>query len=545
MQWVQIERARKVLEAETGAVCKDWGGRLPVALVYANTYRVGMGSLALHTLYRLFNERAEVVCERVFWEEQLRAGEAPISLESQRPLGDFGLLAFSLSFELDYLHAAQMLKEARLPLLAGERDSSHPLLIAGGPAIYANPEPLALIFDAFAIGEGEVIIPPLLDALLGAWDADRGEVLAALAAVPGLYVPALWEPDKGPIRRRWLHDLNSQPSTTQIYTDDSEFGDRVLIEVARGCGRGCRFCLAGYGYRPLRELRPETVLQALEPGLQHRDKVGLVGAAISDYSRIDELVEELRRREVSLSVSSLRADSISEPLIQALAQSHTQTFTIAPEAGSRRLRRRINKPQTDEQIVAALEMAARYDFSQAKLYFMVGLPGEEAEELEGIVRTALEARRVFPRNVTVNATPYVPKAHTPFQWAAMAPSDTLEERIRYLERQLSPQNIRVRCDSPAWAAAEGVLARGDRRLGQALALMKKTSLAGWRRALREAGLDQEEYLRERGSDETLPWATVDLGVDLSFLRRDWQRAQREELTPPCPTGNCRACGVCG
>jgi radical SAM superfamily enzyme YgiQ (UPF0313 family) len=541
MQWRRIEKARRILAAEAGTVRKDWGGRLPVALVYANTYRVGMGSLALHTLYRLFNDREDVVCERVFWEGRGQAGEAPISLESQRPLGDFAALAFSLSFELDYLNAVQMLKDARLPLLAQERDASHPLLVAGGPAIYANPEPLALIFDAFAIGEGEVIIPPLTDALWEAWRSAPHTALSALAAVPGMYVPAL---DNGPVRRQWLRDLDAHPATTQIYAAGVEFGDRVLIEVARGCGRGCRFCLAGYGYRPPRELRPATVLQAIRPGLQHRDKVGLVGAAISDYSCIDELATELRRMGVRLSVSSLRADSISEPLLRALAESNTQTLTIAPEAGSWRLRRAINKPQADEQIMAAVELAARYNFPQLKLYFMVGQPGEEMEDVEAIVKAALEARRVFSRSMVVNATPYVPKAHTAFQWAAMAPPELLEERIRYLERQLAPQRIKVRYDSPAWAAVEGILARGDRRLGHALARVKRASLAGWRRALREAGLDQGEYLRQREPDEPLPWATVDMGVESSYLRREWQKAQQGDLTPPCPPDGCSACGVC-
>jgi radical SAM superfamily enzyme YgiQ (UPF0313 family) len=539
MQWKHVTEVRRLLDAEIGTIYKDWGGRLPIALIYANTYYVGMSSLAVHALYRLFNDRADVVCERVFWNKQ-RDRQAT-SLESQRPLSDFAVLAFTLSYEIDYFNAVELLRRAGIPLFAGEREATQPLLIAGGPAVSTNPEPLALIFDAFAIGEGEAIIPSLADALWETLGDGREVALAALARVPGIYVPAL---ASSPVSRQWVRELDLLPAVTQIYNRNSEFADRTLIEIARGCGRGCRFCLAGYTYRPMREVRPETVLKLASEGLKYRDKVGLVSAAVSDYSCIDEIALALRRIGARVTVSSMRVDPISEPLIRALAESGTRTLTIAPEAGSWGVRQSANKPQTDEQILAVVELAARYGFAQLKLYFMVGQPGEGEDDVEAIADLAMAARARFPRNLVINATPYVPKAHTPFQWAAMAAVETLEERIRYLEQRLASPGLIVRSDSPAWAAVEGVLARGDRRLGSVLARMRHTSLAAWRRALVEEGLSQSEYLHQREPGEPLPWSVVNPGVSEEYLKREWQRAQRGELTHPCPPTGCRQCGAC-
>ncbi len=537
------DKLKKILAQEEGAVIKNWGGKLPVALVYANTYRVGMSSLALHTLYRLFNDEPDVVCERVFFgiRQLARPTEPVISLESQTPLAEFPVIAFTISYELDYFNVIAMLRQANIPVFAAERTAADPIIIAGGPAVYTNPEPMADIFDAVAIGEGEAVIHPLIDALWEAVNQPRADARHTLAQVNGMYVPDV---SREPVARVWLKNLNDFPVVTQIYTPHTEFGDRTLVEIARGCGRGCRFCLAGYVYRPMREIHLDTVLAAAKHGLAHRDRIGLVSAAVSDHSWIDEIATRLRAMGARLTASSMRVDPISEPLIKGLAESGNQTLTIAPEAGSVRMRKVINKPQSDEQILHAVELAAKYNFPQLKMYFMVGQPTEQEADVAAIAELALAAKKIFPRNMAINATPYVPKAQTAFQWAAMMPVETIETRVRYLEQRLQPAGIAVRSDSPAWAAVEGVLARGDRRLGRVMAHMKRVSLKEWQRALAAENLGQDDFLRERDVSEPLPWDTVNAGVSKSYFSWDLKRAHRNELTVACPPAKCMKCRAC-
>jgi radical SAM superfamily enzyme YgiQ (UPF0313 family) len=354
-------------------------------------------------------------------------------------------------------------------------------------------------------------------------------------------VPAL---NNGPVRRVWVKDVDTLPTMTQIYTDQTEFGDRTLLEIARGCGRGCRFCMAGYVYRPMRELHLDTVLAAARHALNHRDRIGLVSAAVSDHSWIDDIATELRAMGARLTASSMRVDPISEPLVKGLAESGNQTLTIAPEAGSVRMRKVINKPQADAQILHAVELAAKYNFPQLKMYFMVGQPTETEEDVEAIADMALAARGIFPRNIAINATPYVPKSQTAFQWAAMLPVEALETRVKYLQDRLQPNGVTVRSDSPAWAAVEGTLARGDRRLGRVLARMRKVNLREWARALAAEGLNQDDFLRERSLDEKLPWEVVTTGVSKAFFTWDLRRALRDDLTQACPPAGCMKCNAC-
>jgi radical SAM superfamily enzyme YgiQ (UPF0313 family) len=302
--------------------------------------------------------------------------------------------------------------------------------------------------------------------------------------------------------------------------------------------------MAGYTYRPMREVSLETILSIARHSLKHRDRIGLVAAAVSDHSWIDQIAVELRALGAKIAISSMRVDPISEPLIRALAESGTQTLTIAPEAGSVRMRKVINKPQSDEQLLYAVDLAASYNFPQLKMYFMIGQPTETEADVEAIADLALAARARFPRHVAINATPYVPKAHSAFQWLAMTPVETMEARIKYLERRLQPAGVAVRSDSPNWAAVEGVLARGDRRLGRVLARMRKTTLREWKRALKAEGLSQEEYLRERSPDEALPWTVVDTGVSQAYFAWDVRRAYRNELSRACPPAGCLKCNAC-
>ncbi len=520
MDWSTISRARKRLSREHGTIVKDWGGRLPVALVYPNSYYVGMSNLGVHVIYRLFNQHPDVVCERVFYDED---DDVPVSVESQRPLADFAVLAFSLSFELDYLNLISMLRRSRIPLSSETRDQRQPLLIAGGPCVISNPEPLAPIMDAFAIGEGEPIVPGLVETLSRDADLDRDDLLAHLALLPGLYVPRVRAPerDKGyaastgstpavphSIQRQWLSDLDSQPASSVVLTADTEFGDMFLMEVTRGCGRGCHFCLASVAYSPVRERSPEVLLGTARTGLTHRPTLGLIGASLSDYSHLESLVKDLRQLGARLSVASLRVDPLPAVLLEALAESGAQTVTIAPEAGSERLRKRIRKGISREDIMRAIEQVAHYDFPQLKLYFMIGLPGEDDRDVGEIVELLRAVRKRFHRRLTVNVTPFVPKAQTPFERAAMAPRKVLEGRLDYLKNGLRSLSVKTTGESPRRSELQGVLARGDRLVGETLMALDGTRLADWRRAVRATGLSVEPYLGERRRDEVLPWFSI-------------------------------------
>ena len=503
MKWETVRWARDLLAAEEGTYIKDWGGKLPVALIYPNSYYVGMSSLGLHTLYWLLNRRSDVVAERVFW----AAKQTPFSLESQQGLQDFSVLGASLSFELDLLNLVEMLRRAGLPVLAAERGEYAPLVIVGGPVPTANPELLAPLIDAAFIGEAEAGFDRVVDLLVQTAGAPREERRRALGALPNVYVP---DYSASPVHRALLDDLDAFPTHSRVLTPETEFGDMYLIEISRGCGRGCRFCLAGYLYRPVRQRRVPALLAQAEEGLRFRRTIGLVGAAISDYPDIDDLLGRLRNLGARVAVSSLRVHPLPESLLSALAESGTQTLTLAPEAGSERLRRAISKGVTREHVLAAAERAAQHGFAQLKLYFMIGLPGETDEDAAAIGDLTREVQTRFRRRITVHVTPFVPKPHTPFARLPMAPEGVLNARSKLIVQSLRPAGVTVRIEGTAWARVQGVLARGDRAVGHALSRLSAPTMAGWRRMLRETGLDEAAYLGSRAPAETVPWDVVEV-----------------------------------
>jgi len=546
MSWEAVKEARQKLGRERGTVCKDWGGKIHIALVYPNAYYLGMSSLGFQTVYGILNSYSNIVCERVFWDPQKRKPEQPIGLESQRPLPDFDVLAFSLSYELDYFNVVQIFKTSGIPLLAADRDERHPLVIAGGPCVTANPMPLSSFFDCFAIGEGEAILPNLINALTDGIEGKKDELLKKLASVPGVYIPAFY--DGKPIKRQWLAELDSVATTSVILTPDTEFSNMYLIEIARGCGWGCRFCLAGYHFRPFRFRPLDTLIKQAENGLKYTNRIGLLAAAVSDHPEIGELAHWLQRLNAEISVSSLRVRPSSQALLRALAKSGAQTVTLAPEAGSERLRRIINKCVTESDIVEAVDKIAKLGIRQVKLYYMIGLPHETDADIDEITKLTLALKQRAEGTVTrlaITVEPFVPKAGTPFQWLPMASEEVLDERTNRLKNGLAKSGIDVRTESAGWSLVQGVLARGDARLGDVLSRMPQNSLAAWRRAMQDCNLKADSYIhREILSDEALPWSVLDSGVNLDYLRGELYKARHSIDTPPCPPAECHKCGVC-
>jgi radical SAM superfamily enzyme YgiQ (UPF0313 family) len=563
--------------AEIGTIRKSWRGRFTVALVYPNTYHVGMSNLGFQTLYRLFNASERVVCERVFLPDAAQSrSDRIISRESQRPLADFDLVAFSISFENDYPNVLTLLEKAGFPLLACQRPMPLPLTLAGGVTCFLNPEPMAPFFDAFLIGEAEGILPTLIDqidALLAAGHDSREAQLHILSGnVPGAYVPAFYTPSYGPDgylaafspqahapdRIRAVHppDISQVSTCSAILCNDTAFDATYLIEVSRGCPHGCRFCSAGFVYRPPR-FRPLALLQAdIQAGSRQTDTIGLVGAAVSDLPDIETLCTGPWADKLTISFSSLRADALTPGLLAALKKSRIKTATIAPDAGSQRMRAVINKGIEEEQILQAAETLVAGGIPNLKLYFMVGLPTEEKEDVEEIVSLCKRIKHRFLQTsrtrghigeITVSLNSFVPKPFTPFQWSAMDEEAVLKQKIKRVKDGLKKvANVRVHADVPRWAYIQALLSRGDRRVAQILLLAHQSS-GNWSQTLKNSSINPDFYVqRERSKDELLPWDFIDHGLKKSFLWKEYQRAIAAKSSPPCPLdpARCQICGVC-
>jgi radical SAM superfamily enzyme YgiQ (UPF0313 family) len=527
MGWEEIAKARRRLSREQGTISKDWGGRIPIALVYPNSYYLGMSNLGIHALYKLLNGYDNIVGERAFWEADIKKKPSPpLSLESQRPLADFAAVFFSISYELDYFNVVSILKASGIPLFAADRNQSHPLVIAGGPCITANPAPLSPFFDGLAIGEAEPLVPEILPVIDEG--ARRDERLESLSALAGLYVPQYYSGK--PVVRQWAKNLDDFPVASVVLTPDTELGDLYLIEVERGCNWGCRFCLVSQCFSPMRLRSLESILAQAEAGLKYRQRLGLVGAAVSAHPQIEELLPRLTEMGAELSLSSLRIAPLSAVVFKELAKGGAKTVSLAPEAGSQSLRQMLKKGINEDDILRAVGQVAEAGIRQLKLYFIIGLPSESDEDIEAIIKLVLNCKEVIDRKrvgcrLTLNISPFVPKAGTPFQWLPMAKPPVLNHRLSMLKNSLVPRGIKVKAESPAWSQVQGVLARGDTELAKVLADVGELSLAAWRKSVEKHQLDIDFYAHQRwDTRQKLPWNMIELGTKADYLESELARA---------------------
>jgi radical SAM family uncharacterized protein len=557
------EKTKGILEKERGTVRKPWGGKISVCLVYPNSYHVGMSNLGFQTLYRLLNDEDDVVCERTFLPdpedlEEYEAAQAPLfSLESQHPLADFDLLGFSISFENDFLNILKILDLARIPKESHLRPKGFPLVMAGGVSVFLNPEPLSDFFDLFVLGEAEEVIHEFLSAYRQAFAktarVEKETLLRNLSAVEGVYVPQFYRPtyredgkmatmeaDPGipsRVRRRWVKDLDRFPTRSTLFTPGTEFKDMAVIEVNRGCPRGCRFCAACFVYAPFRNRSLSLLELSAKESLAEEPRIGLAGTAISDYPHLLSLCRGILSGQGGISLASLRVDAVNQPLIECLREGKDRTIAIAPEAGSERLRQVVKKGYLDEEILRAVDTLVANGLVQIKCYFLIGLPSETEEDVKAILSLARQIRHRILSNekgqrerwrLVLSVNPFVPKPATPFQWLPMEEVGSLKKKLRAIERGVrGEKGMEMIHDLPKWDYVQALLSRGDRRVATIL-LLAHSLQGNWNRALRETNVNPDFYVyRWRDLDEIFPWDFIDHGFPKEKLKEEYLKAMKE------------------
>jgi radical SAM superfamily enzyme YgiQ (UPF0313 family) len=564
--WAQRERALQTLAKEVGYVKKPHGGRLRVALAFPNTYWVGMSNLGFQTVYRLLNNEPDVVCERFFLPPkqelaELLAAKAPLlTLESQTPVGDFDVVAFSVSFEWDYVNVLTLLRLAGVPRYASERTARHPLVVVGGAVTFVNPEPLAPFADAIAAGEGEVLVPGLRRAFDAA--SDRDDLLHCLARERGFYIPSFYEPQYAPdgtltgyrtrenvgapplpVQKAALKGTDAlDPPATGIFTPDTEFGSRFLVEVVRGCANRCRYCWAGYNYLPVRAFPAERILELAGAARAYSNRVGLVSIALCDHPDIERILTRLNEMGYAISPASLRLDDLTPTIVRLLHESGERTITIAPEVGSDRLRRVINKTVTNDEILDRAELIFASGVENLKLYFMIGLPTETDDDLVAIRELTLQMRDRMMKHarargqvgrIVGSVNPLVPKPGTAYQWLPMEDASAIDRKIKRLRTLTADiDNVYFNIKSERHSYFQALLSLGDRRVAPVIEAAERNG-QNWRAALAESGVDVDFYIfRDRSKDAFLPWDVIDGGMKRSFFEAELAKSFHEEWTLP-------------
>ncbi len=587
----RVKKPARYTGGEWNSIIKEWDPTpVKTVLIFPDTYEIGMSNMAVPILYDILNRRDDSLAERTYapWpdmEDLMRQEGIPLfSLESRRPVKDFDIIGFSLGYELCYTNVLNMLDLAGIPVLAEERDDTYPLVIAGGGCA-VNPEPMSRFIDLFVIGEGEEVLPELIDCLAVMKEAgkriSKARFLRKAAGIPGIYIPSFYDvaynpdgtvagivpnvPEAKAVIDRRIVDTLPPPVTSPVVPFIETVHDRGAIEIQRGCTRGCRFCQAGMIYRPIRERPPEEVFQAAGEIIANcgYNELSLVSLSTSDYSGIEKLAADLVKthKRLSISLPSLFIDSFSVNLLDSISSQKKTGLTFAPEAGSERMRRIINKNITEEQLLSTAADAFGRGWTGLKLYFMIGLPGETPEDIEAIGRLA---EKVFdtgrktgsrPPQIRITVSTFIPKPHTPFQWASQDSAETIAQKQEIMRNSLRRRGIKLSWSDMKSSLLEAVFSRGDRRLGEVIYRAWKAGCRfdswseyynydAWMKAFEESGLDPVFYARrERSLDEILPWSHIHTGVSSEFLKREFAHSQEEKTTRDCRTENCNACGL--
>ncbi|MBN1663008.1 MAG: TIGR03960 family B12-binding radical SAM protein [Deltaproteobacteria bacterium] len=566
MAWSLRRKYLDLLDREEGWVKKIWGDHMTICLAYPNHYRAGMSNLGFQTIYRIINNHPSFLCERVFLpdpedEESFSSGSLPLfSLESQKPLREFDVVAFSIPFENDYPNILKMLDMAGIPLTAADRTDADPLIVGGGFSASLNPEPLADFFDLFLLGEGEDLAPEYLEAVKSARTGGltKRETLYRIQRhVKGAYCPQYYKveytqdgliesfkpldptfPEK--IKRRKMTGIDHFTTDQCLTTPDTEFGGIFLTEVSRGCGRGCRFCAAGFVGRPPRFRHGEILASSIHRGLAAGQKIGLLGTAVSDMPDLPRVCRSIISQGGKFSIGSLRLDRINKETAALLGQAVAETVALAPEAGSQRLRDVIHKGITEEHIFTAADALLAQGITNIRLYFMVGLPSETAEDVEALIDLVQKikghavkspaGKRTF-RLITVSVNQFIPKAATPFQWCPLEDVNAVRKKMRRIVSALRREKaVKVIHDIPKWNYIQALLSLGDRRVGKILLAAHRHG-GNWSQAMKAADEDPDFYVyRRKDLSEILPWDFIDYGVTKSFLMKEYEKASQGAIT---------------
>jgi len=567
----QVQKPSRYIGGEVNSIKKDHAKcKLTFALAFPDAYEVGMSHLGIQILYSILNNQPSIAAERVFtpWPDMelwMRKMNIPLlSLESRTPLNQFDIVGFSLQYELSYTNVLNMLDLGGIPVYARDRKEDSPIIIAGGPCVF-NPEPVSSFFDAFVIGEGEEVILEISRAIMEGKEKKykRKDILALLASIEGIYVPSIHVNGKR-IKKRIVTDINqwtlpNKPVIPLMKT----IHDRVTLEIARGCSRGCRFCQAGMVWRPTRERTPDTLKKMAEEMLSSTgyDELSLLSLSSGDYSLIEHLLtalmNEYYEQKIALALPSMRVETLTEKLIEQIKRVRKTSFTLAPEAGTQRLRNLINKGNTEEDLLNTTRRVFDAGWKSVKLYFMLGLPTETEADIEGIADLAYRTLREGgkKRQVTISLSTFVPKPHTPFQWQRQISMDEIQEKQEFLKKNIRHRNLNLKWHDGRMSFLEGILSRGDKNIGNIIARAftlgcrfdgwsDQIRFDLWEQAIQESNIKIDDYLKEKDLNENLPWDRIDCGISKDFLIKEYEKSLSEELTEDCRFGTCHNCGIC-